>query len=131
MQQAMAALNEENRRLGLPELAMGIGVHVGQVVAGNIGSRERVKYGVVGSAVNLTARIQAVAARGEVLLSSAIAARVRGAVRLGRLRRMRAKGFAHFVKMVPLEGLEAADAADSRGVSAPRRLARVGAEVVW
>jgi len=131
MQQALSEVNEENRRLGLPELAMGIGVHVGQVVAGNIGSRDRVKYGVVGSAVNLTARIQAVAAGGEVLLSSAIAARVRGAARLGRLRRMRAKGFAHFVKIARLEGLEGAPAPEARGAHEAQWLARAGAKGAW
>lgn len=63
--------------------AMGIGVHVGPVVAGNIGSRDRVKYGVVGSPVNLAARIQAIAFGGEILLSGAVVDRVRGAVRAG------------------------------------------------
>jgi class 3 adenylate cyclase len=105
MQCALAALNVENRRLGLPELSMGIGVHVGPVVAGNIGSRDRVKYGVVGSPVNLAARIQAVAFGGEVLLSAAVVERVRGAVRIGNARRVRAKGFAGLVAVHPLEGL--------------------------
>jgi class 3 adenylate cyclase len=40
----------------------------GPVVAGNIGSPHRVKYGVVGPAVKLTARIQALTGGGEVLL---------------------------------------------------------------
>jgi adenylate cyclase len=47
---------------------MGIGLHLGPVVAGNIGSPDRVKYGVVGPAVKLTARIQALTGGGEVLL---------------------------------------------------------------
>jgi mannose-6-phosphate isomerase-like protein (cupin superfamily) len=51
-------VNEQNRQDGLPEIEMGIGVHTGQVVVGNIGSSERTKYGVVGSQVNLTSRIQ-------------------------------------------------------------------------
>jgi adenylate cyclase len=106
MQCAMAALNVENRRLGLPELAMGIGVHVGPVVAGNIGSRDRVKYGVVGSPVNLAARIQAIAFGGEALLSASVVERVRGAVRIGAPRRVRAKGFAGLVTVYPLEGLQ-------------------------
>jgi sigma-B regulation protein RsbU (phosphoserine phosphatase) len=83
MQRAMDELNAENRALGLPVLAMGIGVHAGVVVAGNLGSKQRLKYGVVGPAVNLTARVQALAAGGQVLLTQAALARGRGAARVG------------------------------------------------
>ena len=39
MQNAMAEVNAEQRRLGLPALAMGIGINMGAVIVGNIGSR--------------------------------------------------------------------------------------------
>jgi adenylate cyclase len=64
MQDALAEFNTESRRRGLPEHSMGIGLHVGSVVAGNIGSAERVKYGVVGPAVNLVARHPGLDGRG-------------------------------------------------------------------
>ena len=57
---------------GLPEIAIGIGLNAGQVVVGNIGSETRAKYGIVGSAVNLTQRIQEVARGGEVVISDSI-----------------------------------------------------------
>jgi adenylate cyclase len=72
MQDAMGAFNEEMRKESLPELEMGIGLNAGQVVVGNIGSETRAKYGIVGSAVNLTQRIQEVAKGGEVLISNSI-----------------------------------------------------------
>ena len=75
MQQTLAALNEEHRRAGLPELAMGIGLHHGEVVAGNIGTAERAKYGVVGPAVNVAARLQALSEAGEIVASEAVVAR--------------------------------------------------------
>lgn len=75
MQRTLAALNAEHRRAGLPELAMGIGLHQGEVVAGNIGTAERVKYGVVGPAVNVAARLQALSGAGEIVVSQAVAAR--------------------------------------------------------
>jgi sigma-B regulation protein RsbU (phosphoserine phosphatase) len=83
MQAAMEAVNAESRALDVPELSMGIGMHIGAVVAGNIGSHERVKYGVVGAAVNLVSRIQSLTAGGEVLLSDALAARVSSIATVG------------------------------------------------
>jgi adenylate cyclase len=71
MQLAMASVNEQNRQDGLPEIEMGIGIHTGQVVVGNIGSAERTKYGVVGSQVNLTSRIQSCTTGGQTLISEA------------------------------------------------------------
>ena len=105
MQAAMADLNAENVALGLPVLSMGIGIHTGVVVAGNIGSKEHVKYGVVGPAVNLTARIQGLAAGGQVLLSNAALARVRGSVRVGPALRARVKGVSEPVVVQPLLGM--------------------------
>ena len=43
MQLAMASVNEQNKQEDLPEVEMGIGVHTGQVVVGNIGSSERTR----------------------------------------------------------------------------------------
>ena len=72
MQNGMEAFNAEMRKEGMPELEMGIGLNAGEVVVGNIGSEARAKYGIVGSAVNLTERIQKVAKGGEVVISNSI-----------------------------------------------------------
>jgi adenylate cyclase len=71
MQLAMDAVNQQNRRDGLPEVEMGIGVNTGEVVVGNIGSHKRTKYGVVGSHVNLTSRIESYTVGGQILISEA------------------------------------------------------------
>ena len=71
MQLAMEAVNEQNRREGLPEVEMGIGMNTGEVVVGNIGSPKRTKYGIVGSHVNLTARIESYTVGGQILISEA------------------------------------------------------------
>jgi adenylate cyclase len=71
MQLAMREVNERNGWQSLPELAMGIGVHSGEVIVGNIGSDRRAKYGVVGSDVNLTSRIQSHSRGGQILASEA------------------------------------------------------------
>ncbi|WP_024334237.1 adenylate/guanylate cyclase domain-containing protein [Desulfotignum balticum] len=80
MQSEMAAFNEKMRLQQMPGLDMGIGINAGQVVVGNIGSETRSKYGVVGSAVNITSRIQAKAQKKEILISESVYAYVRDQV---------------------------------------------------
>jgi adenylate cyclase len=69
MQLAMDSVNEKIKQLDLPHLEMGIGINTGDVVVGNIGSEKRSKYGVVGSQVNLTYRIESYTVGGQVLIS--------------------------------------------------------------
>ena len=69
MQLAMKEVNERNKRDGLPEVVMGIGLNTGEIVVGNIGSKKRTKYGVVGSNVNLTSRIESYTVGGQTLVS--------------------------------------------------------------
>ena len=68
MQLAMASVNESNRRAGLPEIEMGIGIATGDVIVGNLGSERRTKYGAVGSSVNLSARIESYTLGEDVLV---------------------------------------------------------------
>lgn len=69
MQLAMDSVNEKMKELDLPHLEMGIGINTGDVVVGNIGSEKRSKYGVVGSQVNLTYRIESYTVGGQILIS--------------------------------------------------------------
>ncbi len=69
MQAAMQTVNEKIKHLNIPKLEMGIGINTGEVVAGNIGSQKRAKYGVVGSHVNLTGRIESYTVGGQILVS--------------------------------------------------------------
>lgn len=57
--QAMAALNERNNGTGRAPLNYGIGVHVGDVMYGNIGSTSRLDFTVIGPAVNMASRLEA------------------------------------------------------------------------
>ena len=69
MQLQMEGVNVLLRQEGLPEVEMGIGIHTGDAVVGNIGSQQRTKYGVVGSTVNLTGRIESYTTGSQVLIS--------------------------------------------------------------
>jgi PAS domain S-box-containing protein len=105
MQLAMAAVNEQNRADGLPDLEMGIGIHTGQVVVGNIGSPERLKYGVVGSHVNLTSRIQSYTTGGQILVSEATKREVGSMLKIGKQAQVRAKGFEQEITLYEIVGI--------------------------
>jgi PAS domain S-box-containing protein len=105
MQQAMASINEQNRKEDLPEVEMGIGVHTGQVVVGNIGSPERMKYGVVGSHVNLTSRIQSFTTGGQILISETTRHEVGPILKLGKSMEVKAKGVEHPITLSEVLGI--------------------------
>ena len=50
---------------GLPDINVGTGVNTGTAIVGNMGSKTRLDYSVVGDAVNLAARLEATAGRHE------------------------------------------------------------------
>ena len=70
MQRRMDAVNRWNREQGYPDLSMGIGLHIGDAILGNIGSPTRMKYDMIGRNVNLASRIQTYTAGGQILVST-------------------------------------------------------------
>ena len=76
MQKAMLAVNEWNKASGYPELQMGIGINTGDVVVGNIGSEKKMKYGCMGSAVNITGRLESLTVGGQIFITENTARRL-------------------------------------------------------
>lgn len=58
MAQAVALLNEEHHRQGLPQIGVGIGLNTGTMCVGDMGSDIRRSYTVIGDAVNLGSRLE-------------------------------------------------------------------------
>jgi adenylate cyclase len=69
MQRRMVTLNQELKRRGLPEIAVGIGINTGEVTVGYIGSKQRTDYTAIGDAVNLAARLEKKASGGQIVMS--------------------------------------------------------------
>ena len=105
MQKGMERVNRQNRTEGLPAVEMGIAVHTGEVVVGNIGSEKRAKYGAVGSHVNLLARVESFTCGGQVLISERTLRDAGHGIVTGVSLSVRAKGFPEPVRVHDLLGL--------------------------
>lgn len=96
MQAALAELNRELAAEGRPALGFGIGINTGRVIAGNMGSKTRLNYTVIGDGVNLAARLEALtkdpAHATSIIVSATTAAAARATGRLRALGSVTVKG---------------------------------------
>ena len=71
MLEELIELNKQFAEQGLPQLEIGIGIHSGEAIAGNVGSLSCMDYTVIGDTVNVAARIESKTKElGQVLLVS-------------------------------------------------------------
>jgi class 3 adenylate cyclase len=70
IQHVVAGLNLERENQGKVQIQMGMGIHTGSAIAGNIGSPQRMEYTIIGESVNFAERLQEAAMKGEVLVSA-------------------------------------------------------------
>ncbi len=107
MQAAMEEFNRGLESQGLPRLEMGLAIHTGEVVVGNIGSQRRTKYAVVGPPVNLTGRIESYTVGGQILVSETTIAEVKAELKLGDVVEVKAKGAKEPIRVHDLQGIGA------------------------
>jgi adenylate cyclase len=71
MHAQQAEINDKWTSAGLPPFGLGIGLSTGEAAAALLGSAERLEYTLVGDTVNLSQRLQQLAAAGETVISAA------------------------------------------------------------
>ncbi len=94
MNTALSELNADRERRSLAKIRHGIGIHFGPVIAGNIGTENRLEYTVIGDTVNVASRIQdACKSVGEAfLISDAVKTRLPPDIQVQSLPEQRVKG---------------------------------------
>ena len=106
MQLELTKVNEYAHLMGVTEVEMGIGVHTGEVIVGNIGSLKRAKYGIVGSHMNLTSRIESYTIGGQILISQATNDAMSLTPKLKGLMKVEAKGIQQALTLYEVNGIE-------------------------
>jgi adenylate cyclase len=105
MQLAMQGVNERLAGQGASPLEMGIGVHTGRVIVGNIGSERRTKYAAVGSNVNMAGRIESFTTGGQLLISENTREQVRVPLRVDGQFEVEPKGAVHRLQLHEIGGI--------------------------
>jgi len=98
MQQALASFNAEERL----SLEMGIGIGTGEVIAGNIGSNKRMKYGVVGTPINLAGRLESFTVGSQIMIDEVTRELVGSEIELGEVLIQRPKGWPRPIRCYPV-----------------------------
>lgn len=108
MNAALRELNAELAAEGRPQLEFGIGINTAQVVAGNMGSRRRLNYTVIGDGVNVAARLEALTKdpvyNTRILVSEATLRKASGAYATRPLGEVAVRGRAEAVRAFALDG---------------------------
>jgi adenylate cyclase len=91
---SLKGIQIEWERAGLPKIDIGIGINTGKMVVGNMGSRKRFNYTVVGDNVNLASRLEGLTKRYEapIIIGEGVYERVKGELLCRELDSVRVKG---------------------------------------
>jgi len=94
MREALSHYNDEIESRGLPRLEFGVGIHVGNVVAGVMGSDRLMEFTVIGDPVNTAARVEALTRTHgvDILITEAVRAKLDGRFELREMPAVSVKG---------------------------------------
>jgi len=109
MQRLIAHENSQREAIGLYPVQFRVGVNTGSMLAGNMGSHERMEYTVVGDTVNLASRLCGITNSGQIVISREMYSRddVTGRVLAGEYQSIRLRGISQPVSTYLVESLTA------------------------
>ncbi|MCK5801839.1 MAG: GAF domain-containing protein [Lentisphaeria bacterium] len=105
MQNEMVGYNSRLKQEGVEGIGMGLGLHAGDFIAGNIGSDERMEYTVIGNHVNIAQRIESMADRDVIMASEDFCHCLEGSVCGTRFPSVSLKGASQPMPLVCIRGL--------------------------
>jgi adenylate cyclase len=106
IQTSLRELNDQRRLHGKVILEVGIGINQGPAVVGNMGSKNRMDYTVIGDVVNLAARLCALARPGQIIAAESVINNTDGEFRVSRSRPIRFKGLHRAIDICEIDCYE-------------------------
>ncbi len=85
--------NKKREKLNLSVCEVGIGINTGEVIVGNIGSKDRMDFTSIGSSVNLASRLCSLAKENEILVEENIANEIKDIFKIEKKELITVKGF--------------------------------------
>jgi adenylate cyclase len=109
MQQLVTHENRQREAMGQFPVQFRIGINTGSMLAGNMGSHDRMEYTVVGDTVNLASRLCGITNSGQIVISREMYARddISGRVLAGEYQSIRLRGISQPVSTYLVECLTA------------------------
>ena len=79
MQEAVRMMNVKRKAFNKKEILVGIGIHAGPAIVGNIGSEERLEYTVIGDTVNTASRVESMTKelKEDILMTDSVIAKIK------------------------------------------------------
>ena len=99
IQKTIEKENKARQSQGLVKCNVGIGVHQGEVIIGNIGSNDRMDYTAIGHSVNLASRLCSNAKSGEILISQSTMELAKEEVKSEKINPIKVKGISKEIEV--------------------------------